>query len=261
MFIKRLNTVFVSHGLDIKKIFNSIRGLLIYFRNLSAFKKKLAETGSPFRIKSLYPCLDDRFDSAGSLPLHYFHLDLHVASRIYINQPSLHVDIGSRIDGFIAHIAVFRQVEIFDIRELSYSIPNVTFRQADLMSGDFQYSDYCDSVSCLHVIEHLGLGRYGDPLDPDGHIKSVNNIHKMLKRGGLFYFATPVGPLRIEYDAHRVFSIRYLLDMFEGKFTVENFAYITDDNRLTTNVTLEPSGIESNYGCNYGCGIFELKKV
>lgn len=259
--LRKLNILLISNGLDLKKIFHSLRGSITYLNNLTKFSKMLIEKKSDFEIKTLYPCLSDRYEGAGSLPLHYFHLDRYVASRIYENAPVLHADIGSRIDGFVAQVSVFRKLEVFDIRQLNYPIQNVTFRQADLMSADFHLKDYCDSISCLHVIEHLGLGRYGDPLDPDGHIKAITNIHKMLKSGGIFYFAAPIGPLRIEYDAHRVFSIRYLLDLFEGLFKVEHFSYISDDNVLFTDVPLTSERIKDNFNCNYGCGIFELRKV
>jgi hypothetical protein len=83
----------------------------------------------------------------------------------------------------------------------------------------------------------------------------------MLKPGGKFYFAVPIGKQRIEFDSHRVFSIRYLLKMFSGKFNVLSFSYIDDNNNLFENVPLTKDNIENNFNCHYGCGIFELIKI
>ena len=68
-----------------------------------------------------------------------------------------------------------------------------------------------DSLSCLHALEHFGLGRYGDPVDYDGYLKGFDNLYRILKPGGRLYFSVPMGPQRIEFDAHRVFSMAYLL--------------------------------------------------
>ncbi|MBK6913452.1 MAG: DUF268 domain-containing protein [Ignavibacteriales bacterium] len=129
------------------------------------------------------------------------------------------------------------------------------------MSNNFNIIDYCDSLSCLHVLEHFGLGRYGDPVDINGHIKGFNNIHKILKQGGKFYFSTPIGRQRIEFDAHRVFSLSYLLKLIEPKYKINSFAYIDDADVLHQNIELEKENISSNFNCNFGCAIFELTKL
>jgi hypothetical protein len=127
------------------------------------------------------------------------------------------------------------------------------------IEGDFY--EICDSLSCLHALEHFGLGRYGDPIDYDGHLKGFLNIYKMLKKSGIFYFSVPIGCQRIEFNAHRVFSIEYLLDMFENKFELISFSYVDDKGDLHKNISLNKTLISNNCGCNYGCGIFELKKI
>jgi len=129
------------------------------------------------------------------------------------------------------------------------------------MADSFSLINYCDSLSCLHSIEHFGLGRYGDNVDLNGHIKGFDNLQKILKPGGRFYFSTVIGPQRIEFDAHRVFSLRYLLDMIIQSFRIHSFAYINDLNELIENAELNDKDISSNFNCNYGCGIFELTKL
>lgn len=88
--------------------------------------------------------------------------------------------------------------------------------------------NYCDSISSLHVIEHFGIGRYGDPIDYFGYLKAINNITKILKSGGIFYFSVPIGPQRIEFNAHRVFSVAYLINILSQNFEIRSFSYVND---------------------------------
>jgi hypothetical protein len=104
------------------------------------------------------------------------------------------------------------------------------------------------------------LGRYGDPIDAEGHLKGLNNIYEMLQRGGTFYFSVPIGPQRVEFNAHRVFSLRYLLDYFDSKYHLESFSYVNDVGRLHSKIYLTAEDISNNCNCQYGCGIFILKK-
>ncbi len=224
-------------------------------------KRQISRSEKEFVITKIYPCPDDRFQNAGSVSQHYFLQDLYVAQKIFRHNPLKHVDIGSRIEGFVSYVAVFRQIEVFDLREFDFEIPNVIFRKADVTDANFSLINYTDSVSSLHAVEHFGLGRYGDHIDYNGHIKGLNNIYKLLKQNGKFYFSVPIGVQRIEFDAHRVFSISYLLNYFENKFKLDSFAYIDDENKLFMGVELNDENIQNNFGCNYGCGIFELTKL
>ena len=251
--------MFQQFGLFPKLLLNSLKGIIPFFKNYFFFRKK-NKKNAEFRITSLLPNFHDRYSQAAEIPLHYFHQDILVAQKIFKTNPHKHVDIGSRIDGFVSILASFRSVEVFDIRPFKLLNPNIKFIQADLMNDDFSFSNYTNSVSCLHAIEHFGLGRYGDKVDPNGHLKGLDNICKMLQPAGKFYFSTIIGPQRIEYDAHRVFSIEYLLKIFSGKYSVESFSYVNDKNELFNNGELSGINISTNFGCNYGCGIFELIK-
>lgn len=165
-------------GIDLIKIFCSIRGICRYLADLIYFRKIF--TG---RLE-LVPCLHDWHEEGGVTKNEYFWQDLLVARKIFSAKPDKHVDIGSRVDGFVAHVASFREIEVFDIRPISTIIPGVIFRQADLMNFHESIVDYCDSLSCLHALEHFGLGRYGDPIDPKGHESGVCNMSRMLRSGG-----------------------------------------------------------------------------
>ena len=184
-----------------------------------------------------------------------------MARRIFAANPARHVDVASRVDGFVAHLAVFREVEVFDIRPLKTSAKNIVFRRCDIMAEiEPQYVEYCDSLSCLHALEHFGLGRYGDRLDPDGHLKGFDNLHRILRSAGTLYLAVPIGPPRIEFNAHRVFGVAQLTDMVSERFRVQRFSFVDDAGELHEDVDLTDSGGEGHFGCLFGLGILELKK-
>jgi hypothetical protein len=189
-------------GIDLQRLFRSTRGISTFFKEWYKFRKLF-----PGEI-NFAPCLHDRYDESGVAKGEYFWQDLVVAQWIASARPEKHVDVGSRIDGFVAHIASFREIEVFDVRPMSNSIPRVVFRQVDFMqrSAEIEYDGYCDSLSCLHALEHFGLGRYGDSLDPIGYQKGVENLAKLLKPKGRFYLSTPIGRQRVEFNANWVFN-------------------------------------------------------
>lgn len=257
---KKIYFVLNLLGFNAQKFLYFFRGILLYINDYCHLKKQM-KTNKDFHFGKLYPILDDKFSASGIMRGHYFHQDLLIARRIYANNPIKHVDIGSRIDGFVAHLAVFREIEVFDIRPQKKIVKNIIFKQANLMQVQDEMKEYCDSISSLHAIEHFGLGRYGDPIDINGHIKAITNIHSILKSGGKFYFSVPIGKQRIEFNAHRIFNIEYLLHVFHEKFVINSFSYVNDKGDLFENIELTKESIELNFDCSYGCGIFELTKI
>jgi SAM-dependent methyltransferase len=261
-FLRRFHSLLASFGIDPLKMVHSLRALPIYFRNFAELKRQEKSTSpSKFPFGKLYPCLEDRYLESGSAKGHYFHQDLLVARRIHSNGPSVHLDVGSRIDGFVAHVASFRSIVVLDIRPLSSTIPNLRFMQADLMKPvPVELVDFCDSVSCLHAMEHFGLGRYGDSINYDGYLIGLENLHRILKSEGKLYFSVPIGPQRIEFDAHRVFSVRYLIECFSGRYQTDRFSFVDDLGELHEDVALTDADVENNFGCHFGCGILEMTK-
>ncbi len=241
------------------ELFTSFRGMWFYFND---YYKIIRQKGddSKFYFGRKYPIIKDRFSQSGVMNGHYFHQDLFVARKIFESNPLRHLDIGSRTDGFVAHVAVFRKIEIMDIRDQKSKVRNITFRKADLMQLPDDMINAFDSVSSLHAIEHFGLGRYGDPIDYFGYLKAIDNITRILQPGGKFYFSVPIGSQRIEFNAHRIFSVRYLIDLFSENFILNSFSYIDDKGDLFEEVSMEQGEIDRNWGCKYGCGIFELSK-
>lgn len=258
--LKTLHRLFQLTAFDYKAFYQNVINLPAYSREYFRLKKAL-KGNKDFKSIVFFPVLTDKKDSGGVHSGHYFHQDLLVAQKIFDKAPVKHVDIASRIDGFVAHVASFRSIEIFDIRPVPSVIKNIQFVQADLMQLDKQYIAYTPSISCLHAIEHFGLGRYSDPIDANGHLKGLDTIYQMLQKDGIFYFSTPIGPQRIEFNAHRVFSIAYLLELFKDKYRLLSFSYVDDKGDLYAGVELTDEYINSNFNCKYGCGIFELQKL
>lgn len=248
-------------GIDVYKVVKSVRGVPDYISDLKEFKKKFKEQRD-FDSFHYYPCLWDRHANSGVAEGHYFHQDLYVAQKIHSNSPEMHVDVGSRIDGFVAHVAAFRKVYVIDIRELKRNVENIEFLRANLLEEPPVNLVNCtDSLSCLHALEHFGLGRYGDPMDLDGHEKGFENLLKILKPNGIFYLSVPIGQQRIEFNAHRVFSVGYLLRLFEShNCRLEYFSYVDDKGDFHREIDWDLGEVDRNFGCNYGCGIFVLRK-
>lgn len=194
-------------GIDLRRLVRSLRGAPRYLRDLTQFRKAYGKS------VELQPCLYDWFEEGGVTKSEYFLQDLHIAQKIHQRNPQRHVDIGSRIDGFVANVASFREIEVFDIRPVSSALPNITFRQADLMNPAHGFMAYCDSLSCLHALEHFGLGRYGDTLDPLGSEKGLQNIAKIIRPTGHLYLSVPIGIEKIRFNAHRIFDPHALVTM------------------------------------------------
>jgi len=134
----------------------------------------------------------DKFAQNGSFHP-YFWQDLWAAKHIFQRRPRVHCDIGSRVDGFIAHLASFGQkVRLFDIRPMESAIDNVEFVQCDATNLENIPDGSIESISALCSLEHFGLGRYGDPIDPEACFKCFHSIQKKVQRGGALYLSVPI---------------------------------------------------------------------
>jgi hypothetical protein len=248
-------------GFDIVKFIDAVRGFPFVIKDYFVLKRSNKSSEKPWVLRMTMPCLEDKYAASGVASGHYFHQDMLVARRIYERNPKKHVDVGSRIDGFVAHVATFRKIEVIDIRYLTSKVPNISFKQLDLMDPVIDNLNYCDSLSCLHALEHFGLGRYGDPLDIQGHLKGFENLSKILQYNGILYLSVPIGKQRIDFNAYRVFNIDTVLTMAKSQFELIGFSYVDDLGDLHENKNLGDQERELNCGCHYGCGIFELRKI
>lgn len=212
------------------------------------------------RVDQLFPILQDFSDNAGNARGHYFHQDLLVSALIHEARPTRHIDVGSRIDGFVAHVAAFREIEVVDVRPLADSgHRNIRFLRADLMDERNAPKEIADSVSCLHAIEHFGMGRYSEPIDPDGHLKGFVNLVRMLKPGGTLYISFPIAAqTHTCFNAHRVFEAKEILTWPTGgrKLELLRFDHVDDAGELHHDVDLSAARLSPKYGC----GIYVFRK-
>ncbi len=215
-----------------------------------------------FPIKSLWPFLSDRHESAGAARGHYFLQDIFIAKEINSMRPKEHFDIGSRIDGLISHLLCLNvHVTMIDIRPMGLSIENLRFIEADATNLESLPDCSVKSLSSLHAVEHFGLGRYGDKYDIDAADKAMNAFQRVLEINGRLYFSVPISRTnRIDYNGCRVYTPLYVLERFD-KLELEKFGYIHDDIIEVYDSTDAMSIIENNKFGKYDCGCFVFRKV
>jgi hypothetical protein len=246
---RQIGTALVAIGFDPRKLLG-LRGLPRFMRDRRDFR---AAGG---RIDHMLPILSDYSTSAGEATGHYFHQDLLVATLIHQAAPQRHVDVGSRIDGFVAHVAAFRHIDVIDIRPLHAGHDRISFVRKDTTVPGEDLREITDSLSCLHALEHFGLGRYGDTIDPAGHLKGFGVLHGMLKPGGVLYLSVPIGAGGVYFNAHRVFKPADVMEWSAGLLDLVRFDYVDDAGALHRN-----ADIGSVPPLVFGCGIYTLKKV
>ena len=254
-FLLSVSFISLQFGFDIVKPVKFFRGIPRYIRDYWQFRSSY---NGPLEI---LPCLHDWYEEGGNTKGEYFLQDLYVARMISQAKPKRHIDIGSSIEGFVAHVASFREIEVLDVRPITSEIPGIVFKQANLalpVSGVDKNS--YDSVSCLHALEHFGLGRYGDPIDTQGHKKGLRNMTELLSNEGTFYLSTPIGKARVEFNANRVFDPREILAIAtESGLTLRNFLLIQDSK--VKELLLTEEALHQLANQRYALGIFIFIKV
>jgi SAM-dependent methyltransferase len=182
--------------------------------------------GSPFALDGgdVFPALTDRTAATPIEPI-YFLQDTWCAGRIAAVRPARHVDVGSAIRA-MALIAQFVPVQFVDIRRIDIDVPNLSFQCGSILQLPFADQSIC-SLSSLCVIEHIGLGRYGDPLDARGSEKAAAELRRVLAPGGDLYVSVPVDDAcRVYFNAHRAFTRDYVLTLFsELRLLEERYIY------------------------------------
>ena len=205
-------------------------------------------------MRDAYPILHEFESEAGSARGHYFHQDLWAARLIYDRRPDSHLDIGSRIDGFVANLLTFMPVTVIDVRRLENDVAGLSFVQADATDLNEIPDDSIASLSSLHAVEHFGLGRYGDPVDPEAPLKALREMERVLTPEGHLYLGVPIGRERLEFNAHRVFSPFTILESF-SRLDLVSFAFVDDAGNLHS--PAEPSMVTT---AEYSCGLFDFTK-
>lgn len=227
--------------------------IAVFFSFLGQWLRFKSKNDKRFSLRSrdLYPCLNDRLTTT-PFDAHYTYHPAWAARVLARTKPAVHIDISSILH-FSAVISAFVPVRFYDYRPAHLQLDNFDSGFADLKKLPFE-NDSIESISCMHTIEHIGLGRYGDDIDVKGDVKAINELKRVTRPHGNILFVTPVGRPKIEFNAHRIYSYEQIVGYFEGCDLVE-FALIPDEGGLLLNA--EPDLVKKQ---RYGCGCFLFKK-
>ncbi len=228
----------------------SLGALRNYPRYLADWRQyERQQPGHPLNFADSQPCL---FDATAKTPFdaHYFYQANWAMRNITHNPVALHIDVGSEVN-FVGLLSTQIPVGFVDIRPLSAHLPGLFCLAGDILHLPFA-TNSLPSLSCLHVVEHIGLGRYGDPLNPRGTLEACRELQRVLAVNGNLYFSTPVGKPRVCFNAHRIHSPEQILAYFSDLELVE-FSAVTDQRQFVRSA----AGLES---ASYACGLFWLRK-
>ena len=222
------------------------------------FAALATESGSTARFaidwNDCLPCLDDRTPATG-FDRHYVYHTAWAMRVLARTRPAQHVDVASSLY-FAALASAFVPVRYYEYRPVDLRLSQLSCGQADLLRLPFADRSI-PSLSCMHVIEHVGLGRYGDALDPDADLAAMAELRRVLAPGGNLLFAAPVGKPRVQFNAHRIYAFDHVREAFAGLELVE-FALVPDrqnGHSLITNATKEQADAQ-----RYGCGCFWFRR-
>lgn len=203
---------------------------------------------------SSQPCLDDNTDNTAFEP-HYTYHPAWAARVLATTKPAKHVDISSIIY-FGTLVSAFIPVEFYDYRPANVHLSNYTSGKTDLTNLHFE-SNSIESLSCMHTVEHIGLGRYGDPMDIEGDLKAMKELARVLAIGGNLLFVVPIGKPKIAFNAHRVYSYQYILDQF-ASLSLKEFVLVPDAFEHVGYIVNPHKDITDKQ--HWGCGCFWFTK-
>lgn len=221
---------------------------------LNEFKSLDTNHRFPIEGKDFLKCLDDNTSHTG-FDAHYEYHQAWAARILVETKPPKHIDISSRIT-FNVVVSAFIPIEFYDFRPANIILDNLECKSIDLLNIHFD-DESIDSLSCMHTIEHIGLGRYGDNIDPDGDLKAISELKRVLKRGGNLLFVVPMGKPRIQYNAHRIYSYEMIMEYFKD-LKLKDYTLIPD-NAIKTGM-IKNATQEITNKQKYGCGCFWFEK-
>jgi len=251
---KTKNTFYFFYRI-IEPVFDPIKfinGVIGYLWFIKDFIKYRLLSKEKIRLCNLFPQLHDKkivtpFDA------HYFFQQLWVFEEVLKNKPQSHTDVASsyELSGYLSKIV---PTKFIDYRPIETNLKNLEIIRGDITKLPVDDSKV-ESLSCLHVVEHIGLGRYGDSLDPEGFEKATAELSRVLSQHGNLYFSTPIGKENLYFNAHRVFNPKKIINLF-NELELVSFNVVDDDGKFVENT--KPEKYDN---LNYGCGMFHFRKI
>jgi SAM-dependent methyltransferase len=219
-----------------------------YFRYLRDWKRFQALGGeAPF--EELAPNLFDRQNTQSGAG-HYFYQDVWALNKLAELGPAEHHDIGSRFDGFVGQATAICPIICYDIRPPNFRLPRFEFRQGNILSLPLE-DQSVRSLSCLHVGEHIGLGRYGDSLDPKGTWKALKELMRVLAQEGQLLLSLPIGRERVCFNAERIWHPNRAIEALQ-ELTLVEFKAVDDRGEFQENISPQEL-VNAKYGCGLYC--------
>lgn len=237
-----------------KKLLTLPRRYLAFLQDWRAYRKLSDELGDDRFVMNPGDRLPMLWENSSSTAFdaHYVYHTAWAVRVVNRLAPARHIDISSTLF-FCSTLSATVPVEFYDFRPAPLTLDNLVCGRADLSALEFPTASIT-SLSCMHVVEHIGLGRYGDPVDPQGDIKAVSELKRVLAPGGHLLFVVPVGLRSLNFNAHRTYDLAAVAEMFEG-YELLSSALVTDDARFVENPSPELVNRQA-----YGCGCFLFRK-
>jgi len=236
--------------IDPIRLLAGIIGYVWYINDMVRYMMK--DPSARLLSLNLYPILNEKVPYT-PFDAHYYYQELWLFEQVLREMPKKHIDIASshQLSGYISKLI---PTTFIDMRPVSVKLKNLTIKKGNLLKLPYRKNSV-HSLSCLHSIEHVGLGRYGDSIDPKGTKKACHELSRILAVGGKLYISLPIGKDRICFNAHRVHSLKTVLKYFE-KLKLISYSIITDDGKFYEKVN------PKNYSTqNYACGLFMFTKL
>jgi len=241
----------------VKRALDKLKFFLMFpfiMRSYFRYQSLDSEKRFPTPLGSIQPTLFEntpytRFDT------HYIYHTAWAARKVKQIDAPFHVDISSSLY-FSSIVSAFKDVHFYDYRPAKLNLSNLTSAHNDLTKLSFENGSIT-SLSCMHTVEHVGLGRYGDPIDPEGDMKAAKELERVVAKDGHLIFVVPIGKPLIQFNAHRIYSYDMVVKMFPN-LTLKEFSLIPDSALqvgMMYNATKEESDAQ-----NYGCGCFLFYK-
>jgi hypothetical protein len=228
---------------------SGIKNYIRYYSDWRAYSSM--PNAESLQIKDAYPQLHDRTPTNPYDP-HYFFQGVWATKKIKQSNIQAHVDVGSQAL-YVGLLTAITHVTYIDIRPMPLPLDNYESREGSILEMPYD-ANSIPSLSCLHVAEHIGLGRYGDPLDPEGTKKATQELTRVLAPGGNLYFSLPIGKPRVCFNAHRIHSPQQILDYFSDLQLV-SFSATSDTSEFILDA--DPNDFAN---VNYSCGMFHFTK-
>lgn len=237
-----------------RKLLQFAPNYVSYVRDWLSFgrlQRAAGETRFPLKLSDRMPAIWEKTKQT-QFDAHYVYHNAWAVRTVLKIRPAIHHDISSTLY-FCSTLSASLPVKFFDYRPAALTLSDLTAERCDLMQLPFA-DDSIACLSCMHTVEHVGLGRYGDHLDPGGDLRAFSELQRVVAPGGDLLIVVPVGRQKLCFNAHRIYSYDSLMKIFHG-FNSLDVALVTDDGRFLDTPTRDDFDAQA-----YGCGCFWFRK-